>query len=173
LRHIGFSPVAAYNAAARPLCKRPEVPGEDRMIAGQLTLLVGALFAGAAVYVSVAEHPAREQLDDRAQLVQWKPAYKRGFVMQASLAVLGFLLGVWAWWQTDNWPWLAGAALLILNWPFTLFVIMPTNKRLMATDPAAAGPETRTLMRRWGMLHACRTAFGTAATAVFLWASLA
>jgi len=143
------------------------------MIAGQLALVIAALFAGAAVYINVAEHPARMRLDDRALLAQWKPAYKRGFAMQASLAVAGFLLGLLAWWQTDSWAWLLGALLLIANWPFTLLAIMPTNRKLTATEPAEAGPDTRRLMATWGVLHAVRTALGFAATLAFLWASIA
>ena len=70
------------------------------MIAGLLALLIAAAFSGAALYVSVAEHPARLSLDDRSMLTQWQPAYKRGFAMQGSLAVLGFVLGTLAWWQS-------------------------------------------------------------------------
>jgi uncharacterized membrane protein len=65
-----------------------------------------------------------------------------------------------------------GAVLLIANWPVTFFVIMPTNNRLMATDPAAAGTESQAMIERWGSLHAVRTALGFAACLAFLWASL-
>jgi Domain of unknown function (DUF1772) len=138
------------------------------MLAGQLSLIVAALFAGAAVYVNVAEQPARLGLDDHAILCQWKPAYKRGFAMQAPLAIIGFLLGVVAWWQTGHWAWLLGAAILVANWPYTLLGIIPTNNKLMAIDPARAGPETRKLIVKWSRLHAIRTALGFAATRVFL-----
>jgi hypothetical protein len=142
------------------------------MFAGQLALMVAALFAGAAVYVSVAEQPARLMLDDRALLTEWKPSYKRGAAMQAPLAMIGFFLGLLAWWQTGGWLWLLGAALLVAGWPYTLIVIMPTNRKLLATEPANAGAESRRLVRRWGALHAGRTALGLAATLTFLWASM-
>ena len=143
------------------------------MLAGQLALIVAAIFTGAAIYINVAEQPARLKLDDRALLTEWKPAYVRGFAMQASLAVIGFLLGVLAWWQTGDWRWLLGAIVLVANWPYTLIAIMPTNKRLMATPVEHAGPESRKLIETWAALHAVRTALGALATAVFLWASLA
>ena len=85
------------------------------MIAGLLALVVSALFAGAALYINVAEQPARLMLDDRALLAQWKPAYARGFTMQATLAVVGFLLGVGAWWTTREVMWLAGAVVLLVG----------------------------------------------------------
>ena len=143
------------------------------MFAGQLALIVAALFAGAAVYINVAEQPARLELDDRALLAEWKPAYKLGFAMQAPLAIIGFLLGVVAWWETDQWLWFVGAVILIANWPYTLIGIMPTNKALTATASGSAGPESRALIEKWGRLHGVRTALGFAATLAFLVASLA
>src|SRR5262245_26148130 len=142
------------------------------MLAGQLALIVAALFSGAAVYINVAEQPARLRLDERGLLAQWQPAYKRGSAMQASLAMLGFLLGLVAWWQTGHWLWLVGAGTLAANWPYTLICILPTNRKLMATDPTAGGPESRALIQKWAALHTGRTALGFAATLIFLWASL-
>jgi hypothetical protein len=142
------------------------------MLAGQLALIVAAIFTGAAAYVSFAEQPARLMLDDRSALAEWKPAYKRGFAMQGPLAVLGFLLGLFAWWQTGDWRWLLGAAFLIANWPYTLIGIMPTNNRLMAMPLEQAGAESRKLIETWAQLHAVRTVLGALATASFLWASL-
>lgn len=139
------------------------------MAFGPLALMIAALFAGAAFYVGFAEQPARLQLNDKSALQQWKPSYHRGFLMQASLAVAGFLAGAGAWLQDGNLGWLVGAVLLLANWPFTIFAIMPTNKALGATELGEAGAASRALMVKWGHLHAVRTILGASSTLVFLW----
>jgi len=142
------------------------------MIWGLLALMIAATFAGAAIYINVAEHPARLGLPVGALLAQWKPSYTRGFAMQASLAVLGGISGALAWWESRDGLWLAGAIVLVTNWPYTLVGIMPTNLRLMATAPDSADAATRTLLERWGRLHAVRSVLGAIATLLFLMAAL-
>jgi hypothetical protein len=143
------------------------------MLAGHLALVVAAVFTGAALYVSFAEQPSRLMLDDKALLTEWQPSYKRGFIMQAPLAATGFLLGLLAWWETEEGAFLLGAVLIVANWPWTLLGIMPTNSALMAMDPTEPGPDTRPLILKWGSLHAVRSALGVLATIAFLWATLA
>jgi hypothetical protein len=142
------------------------------MIWGLLALVIAAAFAGAAIYINVAEHPARLGLPVGALLTQWKPSYARGFAMQATLAVLGGVLGALAWWETSDGLWLTGALVLVANWPYTLLGIMPTNRRLIATAPESADAATRSLLERWGRLHALRSVLGAIATALFLVAAL-
>ncbi|MBL6082253.1 DUF1772 domain-containing protein [Belnapia sp. T18] len=52
---------------------------------------------------------------------------------------------------------------LLANWPFTMLVIMPVNKPLMAMMPQEAGAINRTLLYRWGTLHGVRSMLGSAA----------
>jgi Domain of unknown function (DUF1772) len=142
------------------------------MVFGLLALIGAAIFTGVALYVNIAEQPARLLLDDRALLIEWKPSYKRGAAMQAPLALVGCLLGLIAWRQTSHPGFLVGAVAIIAPWPWTLIGIKPTNDVLLATEPDQAGPQTRALVVKWGALHAVRTALGALATLAFLWACI-
>lgn len=140
------------------------------MLTGHLALAAAAMFSGAAIHVAVAEQPARLKLDDRAALLHWQPSYRRGAAMQSPLTLVGGLIALMASWESDDWRWLLGGALLIAPWPFTLLAILPTSNLLLASRGGDAGPEIRALLVKWGRLHLARAAFGVAATAVFVWA---
>ena len=135
-------------------------------MSGLAALVAAALFLGAAIYITLAEHPARLTLGDAAALAQWAPSYRRGLPMQATLAVGSGLLGLGAWWTSGEGLWLAGAVAILANWPFTLLAILPTNRLLMAT-PAQGDAETRARLIRWGKLHGVRVVLSAVATLLF------
>lgn len=134
-------------------------------------LVFAALFAGAALYISLVEHPARLGLADGPLLAQWQPSYKRALPIQSGLAVAGSVAGLIVFYLSADWRWFAGSVLLLANWPFTLLVIMPVNKRLMAMGEKEADAVSRAMLVHWGKLHHVRSGLGTAATLLFAWAT--
>lgn len=140
------------------------------MFVGELAFATATAFAAAAIYVNVAEQPARLALDNRAMLVQWQRSYERASVMQAGLALIACVLGVAAFFVSRDWRWSLGAATILAPWPWTLLVMKPINDRLKATAENAASAETRGWVKTWGWLHAGRSAFGLVATLDYLWA---
>lgn len=141
------------------------------MLAGLIALSLGAAFWGAALYIHVAEHPARMLLDDRNALAHWGPSYARAFNLQGGLAVLSGVAGLFAAADSGQWHWAVGAALMLANWPYTVFGILPLNNRLKAIPPEAAGPEARLMLDRWNRLHAVRTGLSGLALIAYLWAA--
>ncbi|HEY5963604.1 MAG TPA: DUF1772 domain-containing protein [Xanthobacteraceae bacterium] len=139
---------------------------------GQLALIFAAVFVGAAVFVNVAEQPARLALDDRAMLLEWQRSYSRAAPMQGGLAMLSALLGFVAAWQMRDWRWAAGAVAIMANWPYTLLVIKPTNDRLHGITAERSGAEARRMVVSWGTLHAGRSALGIVAVLFYVWAIL-
>jgi uncharacterized membrane protein len=141
-------------------------------IALLVATVAAGLFAGAAVYVTVAEHPARLECGQAVAIKEFGPSYRRGAVMQGGLAVVGLLASVVGWYQGGSVGWLVGGLLLGALVPFTLVVIMPTNRRLLDPGLDSGSGEARELLTRWGRLHAVRTVVGVAVFVAFVGMSL-
>ena len=139
-----------------------------RLALSLVAVLSAALFAGAALYISVAEHPARLGLETRAAAAQWAPSYSRATWMQAPLAIVSLVAGLAVWLTGAAAAWAVAAVLIGAVVPFTLVGIMPTNRALLAPGRDLDSTETRALLERWGRLHAVRTALSLAATVIYL-----
>jgi len=74
--------------------------------------------------------------------------------MQATLAAVGLLASVAAWLAGAPFWWLVGGLLLGAVIPFTLIVILPTNKQLLNPSLDKHSAQTDQLLARWGRLHA-------------------
>jgi anthrone oxygenase-like protein len=92
------------------------------------------LFAGAAIYITLVEHPARLEC---------------GTETAVTVLIGGLLLG------------------LVI--PFTLVVILPTNRRLLDPTLVRGSAEAAALLPRWGQLHAARSGASALAFGLLLW----
>lgn len=138
------------------------------MVFELLATFCAAIFAGAAIYINLVEHPARMSLGPAAALAEWAPSYHKATRMQAPLAMIGALAGVVAWVRGGGAEWLVGAILLGAVIPITLVVIMPTNRELLDPSTAQSPDRVRELLGRWNRLHALRSVLSTIAFAIFL-----
>jgi Domain of unknown function (DUF1772) len=133
-----------------------------------VAILAATLFSGAAIYINVAEHPARMECGTEVAALEFSPSYRRAAVMQAALAAVGTLVGAGEWFMGASLAWLIGAATIFAVVPFTLIAIRPTNKRLL--DPALdrTSEVAHHLLQRWGRLHAVRSILASEASVIFL-----
>jgi uncharacterized membrane protein len=137
-----------------------------------VAVLCCTVFAGAALYINLVEHPARMDRDTRTAAMVWAPSYKRATKMQAPLAILSFFAGIAAWLLGGGIMWLIGAVLIGLVVPFTFIGIMPTNNQLLEPGRDLTSNETRGLLEKWGRLHAVRTVLSLIASAIYVAALL-
>lgn len=133
-----------------------------------VAILAALLFTGAAIYINLAEHPARMECGTLLAATVFGPSYRRAAVMQVILALGATIGGVGAWFMGAPRAWLVGAVVIFAVVPFTLIAIMPTNKKLL--DPALdrGSPAAHRLLVTWGRLHAVRSGLSLLASVIFL-----
>ena len=133
-----------------------------------LATLAAGLFTGAAIYITAVEHPARVSCGSALAVTEFRPSYERAAVMQATLALLGAFAAMVRWGVGGHLGWLLGGLLLGAVVPFTLIVILPTTELLLDVSLDLNSPESAALLRRWGRLHAVRSAASLVAFLIFV-----
>ena len=143
-----------------------------RHIAEFVAVLACGLFAGASVYINLVEHPARMECGVEIAATEFAPSYRRATIMQATLAALGLLASFAAWLAGATFWWLVAGALLGSVIPFTLLVILPTNKQLLSPVLDRRSADTERLLARWGRLHTVRSVLSGLALLLFLYLAI-
>ncbi len=86
------------------------------MIFEMIAILSCVVFAGAAIYINVAEHPARMECGTQLAATVFGPSYNRAAAMQASLAIMATIAGVSVGVTGGSWLWYVGASLIVNYW---------------------------------------------------------
>ena len=143
-----------------------------RQIAEFAAMLACGLFAGAAVYVSLVEHPARMACGVEIAAAEFPPSYHRGTIMQVTLAAVCLLSSIAAWLAGATFWWVVAGALQVSVIPFTLIVILPTNKQLLSPTLDRRSVLAERLLALWGTLHAVRSVLSGVALLLFLYLAI-
>jgi Domain of unknown function (DUF1772) len=136
-------------------------------VAQWVAIISAGVFSSWALYVSIVEHPARMSAGAAAGVAQFRESYQRAAPWQATAAALSLIAGAVASWLGAQWVWVLGGLVVALAIPFTLLIIMPTNRRLLSG--ALDHDEAMALLSRWGQLHAVRSALGIVGVVALLW----
>jgi len=133
-----------------------------------VAVLAATLFSGAAIYINVAEHPARMECGADVALTVFGPSYRRAAVMQVILALSATIAGLGEWFMGAGLAWLVGAMLVFAVVPFTLIAIMPANRQLLDLRLDRTSESAHRLLQHWGRLHAVRSILALLASVIFL-----
>ncbi|KRX10105.1 hypothetical protein PPERSA_08508 [Pseudocohnilembus persalinus] len=133
------------------------------------------LFAGAALYISIAQSPASLELETEAAVKFFPHWYKRAAKMQAGLAlsssVFGILTGINKKKQGKKCTaiiWFVGSALIFSVVPVTYSFIMNINKQLLQEGGVKTEEENKNLLKKWGQRHLIRTVLSILSSTIFL-----
>lgn len=133
-----------------------------------IATLSAALFCGASIYISLVEHPARLSCGTNLAVTEFAPSYRRATVMQVLLAAVSFISSLSAWLMHAGSNWLIGGILIVLVIPFTAIFLLPTNNILLSDSLNKDSDYARSLLLRWGQLHAVRSVLSLASVIIFL-----
>ena len=141
-----------------------------RLIAEFFAVLACGLFTGAAVYISLVEHPARMECGVEIAATEFPPRYRRASVMQATLAAVGLLSSIAASLAGATFWWLIAGVLLGSVIPFTLIVILADQQAVVEPCAGQAVSPNRSLTRPLGQVarpEKCAQWCGASAVLVF------
>jgi len=138
------------------------------MLLGMLATLSAGLFAGAAIYINLVEHPARMECGTALAVTEFAPSYRRAAIMQGALGAVGFLSASAAWLMGYSCWWLVGGIVLLSVIPFTLIVIFRTNKQILDPSLDKNSELASQLLIHWGRLHAVRSILGLISFLIFI-----
>ena len=133
--------------------------------------LSASIFAGSAVYCSLVEHPARSQCGVNLASTVFPASYYKAAKLQAPLAITSGFAAIAAFQldKTKDRSWLFCGLAMLSILPYTFLVIMPVNRKLLAPDVDKNSDETKSLLEKWGQLHAVRSFISFICSAIMIY----
>jgi hypothetical protein len=133
-----------------------------------IATLCTAVFFGAALYISIVQHPASLSAGGQVPGRLFQSMYRRAAPMQATLAIVGSITALVACFSGYGWPWIIGGLLLFSVVPFTILKLKAVTDRLLEAGRDPESAETMQYLRAWGRLHWIRSILSGLALAVLV-----
>lgn len=137
-----------------------------------LAVFLCGTFFGAAVYISIVQHPASIKAGVPIAGKFFPPMYGLAAPMQISCALGGTASGLIQWYLSDEILWAIAAAFLVLVIPYTLVVLKPINDQLLDPEVRRTESEIETLLNQWARRHWVRSIMSGLAFAIYISAGI-
>ena len=121
-----------------------------------ILLLIGAQF-GIALTATVIVHPILVMAKKATAIEVFKPFFDKTHIWILVLSIIVTLLALVFSIKTGNWWWFGISMIMHLNGPYTIFFMMPLNRRLMDKNVDPLSEQTASDIKKWGRLHLVRT----------------
>lgn len=121
-----------------------------------ILLLMGTQF-GIALTASVIVHPILVMAKKATAIEVFKPFFDKTHIWVLVLSIIITLLALAYSIITGNWWWFGISIIMHLNGPYTIFFMMPLNRRLMNENVDPLSEQTANDIQKWGGLHLVRT----------------
>jgi hypothetical protein len=133
-----------------------------------IALFCCALFAGAATYVSLVEHPRLDEGEAELADATLLASHPRPAIFQAALGVVGSLAALLAGSAAGATWWLAGGAVLGAAALWQVFAVLPLIRRLTGSKGRANPKSAAQIIARLAKLHAALSLAALAALFMFI-----
>jgi len=119
-------------------------------------LIMGAQF-GIALTASIVVHPILVKAKKVTAIEVFKPFFDKTHIAVLYMSIIVSLLALAISIISGNWWWFGISLIMHLNGPYTVFFMMPLNRRLMDEKVNPDSEQTSNDIIKWGKLHAVRT----------------
>jgi len=133
-----------------------------------IALFCCALFAGAATYVSLVEHPAMTEGGAKLASTYLLTSHPRPVIFQTSFGAIGSLTGILAGLAGGFLWWSAGGMVLAAATLLQVFAVMPLSRRVLDMDPRSDPKSAAPVFEKLTQLHAAQSLAGLASLFIFI-----
>lgn len=137
----------------------------DILIIVDLTLM--AMIFGYGFSASAVSYPAMMASSRETAVGYFSPFFHKSAHLQLGLSLAVIPLSLVVSYLAGNWWWLIGSLILQISGPYTIFILMPVNNRIMAEGADINSDQMTKDLSSWGRLHFPRTIIAGAVFILF------
>lgn len=133
--------------------------------------LMAAIF-GYGFSATAVSYPAMMASSRQSAIEYFSPFFHKSAHLQLVLSLVVIPVSLAISYLTGNWYWLIGSLILQVSGPYTIFVLMPVNNRIMQEEADIHSEQMTKDLGVWGKLHFPRTIWAAAIFILFAYLAI-